>query len=248
VTLGNLGVALGNRGEVERGLALLRETQALYPADVRVLVAMGSLNENAGRLAEAREYYEKALRMDPRVKEAQVGMASVLVHTGHAGEALPYCDRAIQLDANLALAYNIMGMALSDIGQLDESLSAFRKVLELRPDMVVAYRNMAIVCGKKGDLPGVVEAYEKLTDTKPDYGAWLSLGKAQFDIGRLKDAERSCREAIRLDPKQGAAYVGLAAILEKLGRKGEALAAAEKAVAVEPNSTEARQMHDRLIK
>jgi protein O-mannosyl-transferase len=248
VTLGNLGVALGNRGEVDRGLAYLGETQALYPDDVRILVAMGSLNENRGRLTEAKEYYEKALSLDPKIKDAQVGMASVLVHSGRAQEALPYCRRAIELDANLALAYNIMGMALSDTGKLDESLAAFRKVLELRPDMVVVYRNMAIVYGKQGDLSGILWAYERLNAAKPEYSTWLSLGKAQFDMERLAEAERSCREAIRLDPKQAAAYVGLAAILEKRGYKTQAVAVVEKALAMEPNSIEARQTYERLTK
>lgn len=248
VTLGNLGVALGNRGQVDRGMSYLKETHELFPADVKVLVAMGSITENSGRLAEAMEYYRKALELDPGIKEAQVGMASILVHSGRSQEALPYCRRAIELDPDLALAHNIMGMALSDVGEWDQSLRAFEKVLELRPNMAVACRNMAVVYGKKGDRAGVVRSYERLVAINPDYGAWLSLSRAQFEADDLQDARHSCERAIELDSAKAAAYVGLASIDEKLGNTSGAVAAARKAMTVEPNSAEARQIYERLTK
>jgi tetratricopeptide (TPR) repeat protein len=248
VTLGNIGLALGNRGEFERGLKFLEEMRMSYPNDGRVLVAIGSLKENSGRPAEAIEYYEKALNLDPKTKDAQAGMASALVRSGRSQEALPYCRRAIELDASSAVIYNIMGRALSEVGKPDESLAAFRKALELRPDMISVYRNMIAVLKKKGDLQGAVDVYMKLIAVRPDYSTWLALGRAQFDIGRLEDAQRSCREAIRLDAKQAAAYVGLAFIFEKQGRKSEAVAELEKALAVEPSSAEAKETYERLKK
>jgi len=60
------------------------------------------------------------------------------------------------------------------------------------------------------------------------------LAGALREVGRLADAERAAREAIRLDPSRGDAWMTLALVLDAIGRANEADAALERALELDP--------------
>ena len=68
------------------------------------------------------------------------------------------------------------------------------------------------------------------------YTAASGLGESLREVGRLPEAERATREAIRLsDGKRGDPWAALALILEAQSREDEAFEAVEKALEVQPN-------------
>jgi tetratricopeptide (TPR) repeat protein len=68
------------------------------------------------------------------------------------------------------------------------------------------------------------------------YTAASGLGESLREVGRLPEAERATREAIRLsDGKRGDPWVTLALILAAQGREAEAFEAAGKALEVQPS-------------
>jgi tetratricopeptide (TPR) repeat protein len=68
------------------------------------------------------------------------------------------------------------------------------------------------------------------------YTAASGLGESLREVGRLPEAERATREAIRLsDGKRGDPWLTLALILDAQGREAEAFEAAGKALEVQPN-------------
>ena len=68
------------------------------------------------------------------------------------------------------------------------------------------------------------------------YTAASGLGESLREVGRLQEAERATREAIRLsDGKRGDSWAALALILDAQGREAEAFKAVETALVVQPN-------------
>ncbi len=68
------------------------------------------------------------------------------------------------------------------------------------------------------------------------YTAASGLGESLREVGRLPEAERATREAIRLsDGKRGDPWLTLALILDAQGREAEAFEAADKALEVQPS-------------
>ena len=68
------------------------------------------------------------------------------------------------------------------------------------------------------------------------YTAASGLGESLREVGRLPEAERATREAIRLsDGKRGDPWLTLALILDAQGRQAEAFDAAVKALEVQPS-------------
>jgi tetratricopeptide (TPR) repeat protein len=68
------------------------------------------------------------------------------------------------------------------------------------------------------------------------YTAASGLGESLREVGRLQEAERATREAIRLsDGKRGDSWAALALILDAQGREAEAFEAVETALEVQPS-------------
>ena len=80
------------------------ELQALRSAAMRADAPMPSLLElghvllDRGRVAEARDVYQKALGREPRNAEAVTHMGAVLYHEGRLDEALAKLDEALRID------------------------------------------------------------------------------------------------------------------------------------------------------
>lgn len=69
-------------------------------------------------------------------------------------------------------------------------------------------------------------AFEQaLRDAPDDATTWMEHGNALEDLGELPKAERSYREALRLDPKLGSVWHNLAVCLKRQQRFAEALEA-----------------------
>jgi Flp pilus assembly protein TadD len=57
-----------------------------------------------------------------------------------------------------------------------------------------------------------------------------------METGRLSEAEEVIRQAVSLEPSRAAGHMDLALVLNALGRKGESLMAARRAVELEPQN------------
>ncbi|MBD8524996.1 tetratricopeptide repeat protein [Pseudomarimonas arenosa] len=103
-------------------------------------------------------------------------------------------SEAVKLDANFARAW--AGLADTFLLQADYSNRSIREAIQLAEPAAVRAVTLA---------PGLGEA-------------WASLGLLRMSAGQLEPAERSLREAVRLDPRYEMAPMWLASVL---GRRGQ---------------------------
>jgi tetratricopeptide (TPR) repeat protein len=64
------------------------------------------------------------------------------------------------------------------------------------------------------------------------HDAWIGLGNARYALNNAKGAAEAFRRATEVSPDSGIAFNNLAFVLDELGRRVEALAAAKKAVSL----------------
>jgi len=80
--------------------------------------------------------------------------------------------------------------------------------------------------------PATLKAYETALRNWPDsYAVWMGLGNSYYSLNNLSKAILAFRKATEIQPKNGIAFNNLAHILAETGKREEALAAAQKAVA-----------------
>jgi hypothetical protein len=84
-----------------------------------------------------------------------------------------------------------------------------------------------------GKLPEAAAAYRAIAARWPDsVEPWIGLGNVAYATGDLGAAERAFRTATERHPEAAAAWNNLADVLGQLGRRAEAIAAAERAVSL----------------
>jgi hypothetical protein len=117
--------------------------------------------------------------------------------------------------------------------------SKYWGMLVLEPDQLPEQANemkyLTAVLGleKARQFQAAVTGYQTaLTRWPASLNARMGLGNSYYAIGNFKAAERAFREAAELHPQSAAAYNNLAYALLEQGRKQEALAAAQHAVAL----------------
>ena len=77
------------------------------------------------------------------------------------------------------------------------------------------------------------QAYQTATGRWPQsHDAWIGLGNARYSLGNATGAAEAFRRATEVKPDSGIAFNNLAFVLNELGRRDEALAAARKAVSL----------------
>jgi tetratricopeptide (TPR) repeat protein len=242
VTLGNVGAAIGIRGDVDEGVAVLKEGLELAPGDARLLMSIGSLMLQGNRLEESLEYHGRALAADPTVKEAQAGMAYTLARLHRAAEGLPYARKAVALEPTWAFGYNVLAMVLAESGHMDESIAAFQRAIELDPHAPQFYSNLAAVYFRRGDLTGAAAACRRGIAAAPDWRTYDQLGGVEVRRGDLAEAVRCFAQAIAMNPGAAVAYVHYALVLQRLGRIDDAIGELKQGLVADPGNPDAQAL------
>ncbi len=97
----------------------------------------GKFEFEHGNIAQARTYFENALRFQPDNSTILIYYAALLVRTGNAASALPYAQRAVRSAPQSPDAYTMLGYAQFASDHTKEAVASWKRSLELRPDSTV---------------------------------------------------------------------------------------------------------------
>jgi superkiller protein 3 len=114
------------------------------------------------RYAGAIEYFDQAIRDNPKDGAAYNDRALCMVELGIIDQAFDYFDQGIAVEPDFATIHHNKGWLLNNLGRHSEALEYFRKALKLEPNRAVTYDNLADALFNLGDLPGALKAYEKV--------------------------------------------------------------------------------------
>jgi tetratricopeptide (TPR) repeat protein len=174
-------------------------------------------------------------------------LGAVLSIEGRHAEAIEQYRRAIADRPDFEPPYANLGGELLDAGRVDEASVALKEALRINPEMELAQSNLGSVYKRRGDYAKARELLVKALGHKPDDAFAQSdlcfvMAKTESD----DEAIAHCREAIRLRPRLGEAYVNLARILADQGNKAAAAGEYERLLAVLPSYPGARAALDDL--
>ncbi|KAJ4846807.1 hypothetical protein Tsubulata_037060 [Turnera subulata] len=167
------------------------EAIRLDPQNVCALTHCGILYKDEGRLVEAAESYEKALKADPSYKPAAECLAIVLTDlgtslklSGNAQEGIQKYYEALKVDPHYAPAYYNLGVVYSEMMQYDTALSFYEKAALERPMYAEAYCNMGVIYKNRGDLESAIACYERCLAVSPNFEiAKNNMAIALTDLG-----------------------------------------------------------------
>ena len=136
--------------------------------------------------------------------------------------------RALVLNPNLATAYNNIGADYAGLMQWKEAIENERAALRLDPALQIARNNLKLYSLQAAEAPAGAPAARSAADYLHDS---LVLNRA----GKYRESIAAARHALQLDSSMAEAWNNIAAADEALHRWDEAIAAAEKAIALKPD-------------
>ncbi|KAK6147263.1 hypothetical protein DH2020_018175 [Rehmannia glutinosa] len=166
------------------------EAVRLEPQNACALTHCGILYKDEGRLVEAAEMYQKALKADPSYKLAAECLAIVLTDLGTSLKLAVFYMQP---------AYYNLGVVYSEMMQYDTALNCYEKAAIERPMYAEAYCNMGVIYKNRSDLESAIACYERCLTVSPNFEiAKNNMAIALTDLGTKVKLEG--------DINQGVAY------------------------------------------
>lgn len=197
-----------------------------------------------GAMAEAIEWYDAALEIDPDYAAAHAGKC-----TGYVGEFLESrdpesvtraetsCSRALELNPNLDAVHVALGNLYKQMGRDAEALARFERALASNPHNVGAMTGI-------GGMYAVMHRYEEAEDmlrraTGIEPGNWEpynQFGAFLFNSGRYAEAAEQYEMVVGLDPANMIGQSNLATTYILAGEFARAVPLLERAAETEPRA------------
>ena len=212
----------------------LRAQVTALRVDATTRLARAAQMEQRGDLRGALAEHLAALEEEPEFAQAHINLISLYAQLGNSAKAREHAETALEIAPDRAeLHYNLGVLEVSQ-GRIPQAEKAFRKAVELNPSYAAAMTNLGQMLEARQRYGEAASLYRKAVETQPDY----PLGR--FHLGRMllgQDQAAAAVEQFRValqpeTPQTAEVWMGLAAAYARLGRRGEALQAAERAKAL----------------
>jgi RNA polymerase sigma factor (sigma-70 family) len=210
----------GRRREAEEAL---RALAAADPGCAPALQTLGRMAYEAGRAADAVDWFGRALGAEPTSAFSHSCLGAALQAAGRFDEAEAAHRRALALKPGDALAFNNLAITLAALGKHREAEAALREALTADPGDAAAWCNLGPVLLAQGRGAEAEAACREALRFAPGLApAHTNLGNALQNQGRFAEAEASYRKALELQPGLPQAQRNLAGLLLRRGRCAEA--------------------------
>lgn len=113
------------------------------------LVQRGRIAAHAGRLDEAANCFEAALKLNPKSADGWLMIGCCRAESGNPSAAIADFNRCLVLNFNNATAWYDRGLAHADLGDRETAAHDFARALELNPDHARAKAALARVTVEK---------------------------------------------------------------------------------------------------
>jgi tetratricopeptide (TPR) repeat protein/2-polyprenyl-3-methyl-5-hydroxy-6-metoxy-1,4-benzoquinol methylase len=211
-------------------------------ASVNPAIAMideGNALEEQGRIAEAMERYEAAIKADPQCARAYLNRGNILLAGDRFDDARSAYQLAINCDPHYAAAHFNLGNLNYRAGEFELALHNYQVAIGIRPDFADAFMAMANALDSLGRAAEAVESYERALVISPGYAEiHFNLGVLATTQGRYEEAADSLRRAVEIKPDFAQAHHKLGAVLSSLEQFDAAEVSLHRAMSLEPESAE----------
>lgn len=238
----NLGNAWLQRGDFAQAEAEYRKALDIYPdfADALGNLGMAYLQEGKGQAAL--ETLQRASERLPKNAEIRVNLGSARRLLGDEAGAEAEFLRAIALVPDSANAWNNLGSLRMRRDDLPGAIAALEKAVAANPGFALFRVNLAdayTAAGRPEDGRRQFEEAARLEPSLPEVAR--GRGEAALQRGDREAAEREFRAAAQGSPPSARACNWLGWILSQRGDLAGAVAAYEKALALDPSLWDAHR-------
>lgn len=234
----NLGIVLQEVGNFEESRTCLEQVTALRPGWAEAHNNLANTLRRLGRFDLAEPHYRQALTLNPDYPEAHSNLAFLLSAQGRHDEAAVEAQRAIELNPRLIDAYLNLAEVEISRHRHDAALRALDMLRAFAPQHPAALAAYAKVLQQlERDTEALDFARQAVALAPQSAEAHSTLATVLQALGQTGEALAAFEKAVTLPGAVAEqALLGRATLLLEAGRKDEAEAAFDEALAAFPDA------------
>ncbi len=235
----NIAVCQLQLNEFEKARKTLIQILELSPDNTSALFNLAYANYSLAFYQEAVEIYQKLIEIEGISEDIAYHIGMCYLYLGETEFARNSFEILIRSGKNIDLVYRI-GITMISSGYPGEAIWIFTRFLETKPNDIDATFGLGIAYIETRDYLHGIECFRRVLGWNSDryQSAYVMLGMAYFQVGKLKQAMSYLKKSLKLYPESLETWFYLGVVYESTGQIERALEAYERASQIEPKSSE----------
>jgi tetratricopeptide (TPR) repeat protein len=223
----SLGSLFFERGYPETSEAFFRRALRDDPSSAEALYGLGSAYLQQNKTKEARESFERALKLQASypgtIPNAWNNLGILSAREDDTAAAIDFFQRGLQIDPAHLIALVNLGNAYRQQKEWGEAKNALQRAFEVEPDDPEVNYSLGMVCAQLDESDRAEEYLKRAVSLRPVYPEALNnLGVLYLRTRRPEEAVHSFEECIRVAPEYDQSYLNLARLYAIQGQRGKA--------------------------
>ncbi|HEX4946708.1 MAG TPA: tetratricopeptide repeat protein [Blastocatellia bacterium] len=205
-----------------------------------------------GRLPEARAKLREQFAKEGERPRLLLCEAMILYREQQYAASLRKLERSLSQHDGDADVHKLVGLNLVSVGKADVAAPYFARAVELAPGDFMARYYLGLSQLTSKQFAAAETTVRAALQLNPNYvDTWLLLGVAQEQLGKEAEALQTYRQAIELTERQSRQsekpYLYLARLLLSLQQFEPSLSPLRRAIAINPQASEAFTLQGRAL-
>jgi tetratricopeptide (TPR) repeat protein len=245
------GSVFFQRGYMDQAEASFRIALRDDPSSAEALYGIGSVYLDQQKTAEARDSFERALKLRASYPDTLANswnnLGLLAAREGRTGEAIGYFQQALKLSPDHIIALDNLGSAYRQQKRWEDARKTYERALDLRPNDAEANYGLGMVYAQNDDTARAFDSLQKALKLRPVYPEALNnLGILYLRTERRDEAVASFEQCIRVAPAFDQSYLNLARVYAIEGAPQKARAVLLELLKQHPGHEQAQKMMEQL--
>jgi tetratricopeptide (TPR) repeat protein len=211
------GSVFFQRGYMDQAEASFQIALRDDPSSAEALYGIGSVYLNQQKTTEARQSFERALKLRATYPDTLANswnnLGLLAAREGRTGEAIGYFQEALKLSPDHLIAFDNLGSAYRQQKSWDDARKTYERALQVSPNDAEANYGLGMVFAQNDDTVRAFDSLQRALKLRPVYPEALNnLGILYLRTQRRDEAVANFAECIRVAPTFDQSYLNLARV------------------------------------
>ncbi len=245
------GALFFQRGYLEQAEVSFRQALQDDPESAEALYGIGSVYLNQNKNADARQMFERCVKLKPNYPEtlpdAWNNLGVLATREGNVPESIESFQQALKINPHHLLSLENLGNAYRLQKRWPEAQEVLERAVAVSPQDAEANYSLGMVFAQTNKTDKAYEHLQRALKARPGYPEALNnLGILFLVTHRRDDAVASFEQCIRVAPAFDQAYLNLARVYALEGARDNARQVLSNLLQQHPDNPQAKQMLQQL--